>query len=284
MKDFEYFAPKTIDEAIGILAEHKGKAVVYNGGTDIMIGLREYYKPGYEGPDYIVDIKKIDGLKEISFSKKDGLYVGCCATLNEIAANKDVQKHYPYYANACASVASNPIRNRATCIGNICNASPLADSVTPLYMLDAVLYLQGPNGKREVPVREFIIFVKKTIKEPDEIVLGVRIPYIDGLAAVFTKNARRKQVDLANVCATVGKAGDEYRIAYGSVAPTPVRLVKTEEFLKGKKIDDAVIKKAQEIALTEVAPIDDVRASKAYRLDIVKVILENSLKELNGMR
>ncbi len=284
MKDFEYFAPKTIDEAVALLAEHKGKAVVYNGGTDIMIGLREYFKPGYVGPDYIVDIKKIPGLKEITFSKEDGLYVGCCATLNEIAENKDVQKYYPYYANACASVGSNQVRNRGTCIGNICNASPLADSVTPLYALDAILYLTGPSGKREIPVRDFITFVKRTVKEPDEIVLGVRIPYIEGFSAVYTKNARRKQVDLSNVCATVGKTGDEYRIAYGSVAPTPVRLLKTEAFLKGKIIDDSVIAEAKEIAITEVSPIDDVRASKTYRLDIVKAILENSLKELNGMR
>ena len=295
VKNFEYLAPKTIDEAIALLAEHRGKAIVYNGGTDIMISLRSMtnagftgpdyvLRPNISGPDYVVDIKKIPGLKEITFSKEEGLYVGCCATLNEIAANEYVRQYYPYYADGCAAVGSNQVRNRGTCIGNICNASPLADSVTPLYLVDAVLYLQGPKGKREVPVKDFITFVKRTIIEPDEIVLGVRLPYIEGLKAVYTKNARRKQVDLSNVCATIGKIGDEYRIAFGSVAPTPIRLTKTEEFLKGKKIDDAVIAQAQEIALTEVAPIDDVRASKLYRLDIVKAIIENSLKELNGMR
>ena len=284
MKNFEYFAPKTIEEALAILSEHKGKAIVYNGGTDIMIGLREYYKPGYVGPDYVVDIKKIPGLKEIKFKKEEGLYVGCCATLNEIAGNKDVQKYYPYYATACAAVGSNQVRNRGTCIGNICNASPLADSVTPLYVLDAILYLQGPNGKREIPVREFITFVKKTVIEPDEIVLGVRLPYIEGLKAVYQKNSRRDQVDLSNVCSTIGKVGEEYRIAYGSVAPTPVRLLKTEALLKGKKITDSLIEEAKALAVTEVSPIDDVRTSKAYRLEIVKVMLENGLKALNEMK
>ena len=275
MKEITYIAPESISEALKLLTKHKGKAVIFNGGTDVMIRLRE----NLIQPDYVIDIKRIPGLKEITF-KKDGLHVGCCATMNEIAEHADVRKYYPYYAKACASVGSKQVRNRATCIGNIVNASPLADSATPLYAMDAVLLIEGPEGKREVPVREFITFVRKTVLAEDEIVLGVRVPYIKGAKGVYTKNSRRKEVDLSNVCATVVRTGDEYRIAFGSVAPTPKRLEKTEKLLNGKKITPALIEKAKQTAVTEVAPIDDVRASKVYRLDIVQAIIENSLLAL----
>jgi carbon-monoxide dehydrogenase medium subunit len=172
------------------------------------------------------------------------------------------------------------VRNRATCIGNIVNASPLCDTGTPLYAMDAVMCLESARGKREVPITEFITFVRKTVLADDEIVTAVRVPYIEGAAGVFTKVARRKEVDLSTICGTAVKAGDEYRLAFGAVAPTPVRLPKTEALLRGSALTDALIEEAAKLARTEVKPIDDVRASKAYRLDVVEVIVRNSLRTL----
>ncbi len=279
MKDFLYLAPDTLEDAVKLLNEYKEKAVVLNGGTDVIVRMRDHLIH----PDYVVDIKKIKELYGIHFDAKEGLRIGACATMNEIAENEDVKKHYPYLAKAVSSVGSKQIRNRATCVGNIVNASPLADSATPLLALDAVVEIVGSGGKREVKLRDFIVFVRKTVLEKDEIVTAVRVPYDPKIVGCFFKNSRRKEVDLSTVCGTVLKKEDEYRLALGSVAPTPLRLEKTEKLLRGREMTEELIMEACELAKTEVAPIDDVRASKQYRLDAVAVIVKRGIKILSKM-
>ena len=275
MREFEYVAPKTVKEALSLLATYKEKATILAGGTDVVVRLRDEIID----PEFIIDIKHIDELNGIKFDKKEGLFVGANATMHEIQNDKNVKEFYPFYAEACGHVGSKQVRNKATSVGNLCTASPLGDSLTPMYCLDATVVIEGPKGKREVPVREFITFVRKTVLERDELVLGVKFPYVE-CKGIYTKNARRHEVDLSNIVATILKVGDEYRIAYGSVAPTPIRLVKTEEFLKGKKIDDKVIEAAKKILATEISPISDLRATKEYRVSVSQSILENSLKAL----
>lgn len=276
MREFEFLQPKSIAEAIAMRVEHGDRLVVYNGGTDIVIQLRDRLI----APDYVMDVKKIPGLHEITFSEKEGLFIGACVTMNEIGGNEAVRTHYPFLAGAALSVGSKQVRNRATSVGNIVNASPLCDTGTPLYVADAVMCLEGPNGKREVPIREFITFVRRTVLQKDEIVTGIKVPYDKDLRGIFTKVARRREVDLSTICATVARSGSEWKLAFGAVAPTPVRLPKTEELLRGKEITEALIDEAAKLARTEVSPIDDVRASKEYRLDVVEVIVRRSLKAL----
>lgn len=276
MREFEFLQPKSIAEAIAMRVEHGDRLVVYNGGTDIVIQLRDRLI----APDYVMDVKKIPGLHEITFSEKEGLFIGACVTMNEIGGNEAVRTHYPFLAEAALSVGSKQVRNRATSVGNIVNASPLCDTGTPLYVADAVMCLEGQNGKREVPIREFITFVRRTVLQKDEIVTGIKVPYDKDLRGIFTKVARRREVDLSTICATVARSGNEWKLAFGAVAPTPVRLPKTEELLRGKEITEALIDEAAKLARTEVSPIDDVRASKEYRLDVVEVIVRRSLKAL----
>ena len=276
MREFEFLQPKSIAEAIAMRVEHGDRLVVYNGGTDIVIQLRDRLI----APDYVMDVKKIPGLHEITFSEKEGLFIGACVTMNEIGSNEAVRTHYPFLAEAALSVGSKQVRNRATSVGNIVNASPLCDTGTPLYAADAVMCLEGSNGKREVPIREFITFVRRTVLQKDEIVTGIKVPYDKDLRGIFTKVARRREVDLSTICATVARSGNEWKLAFGAVAPTPVRLPKTEELLRGKEITEALIDEAAKLARTEVSPIDDVRASKEYRLDVVEVIVRRSLKAL----
>lgn len=276
MREFVYLRPGSIAEAISMRCEHEGCSVLLNGGTDVVIQLRDRLIK----PDYVIDIKRIDGLREITFSKEAGLFIGACATMNEIGNHEAVKTYYPYLAEAALSVGSKQVRNRATCIGNIVNASPLCDTGTPLYAADAVVCISGRDGAREVPIREFITFVRRTVLRPDEIVTGIRVPYVEGLRGIFTKVARRREVDLSTICGTVARVGDEYRLAFGAVAPTPVRLPKTEALLSGKQLTPALIEQAAELARTEVSPIDDVRASKEYRLEVVGVIARRSLEQL----
>lgn len=278
MNEFEYLQPKTIGEAIALREQYGSKAVVYNGGTDIVILLRERIIH----PDYIIDIKKIPGLNSITFSKQDGLVIGACVTVNELGNHADVKAYYPFLAEAALSLGSKQVRNRATCAGNIINASPLCDTGTPLYAMDAVICIEGKNGKREVPITEFITFVRKTVLQPDEIVTAIKVPYVEGTKGIFSKVARRKEVDLSTICSTIALVDGKYRLAFGAVAPTPVRLSKVEALVNSKPLDESLIEEAAKLARTEVAPIDDVRASKAYRLDVVESLVRSGLRALNG--
>ena len=143
MKAFEYLLPRTLEEAVALKKQHGTSAVVMAGSTDIVVRMRD----NLMRPDYVIDLKGVPGLGGVTFSEKDGLHIGALATMNEIAANADVRAHYPTLAKAAASVGSRQVRNRATCIGNIVNASPLADTATPLYCYDAVVEIAGPCGQ-----------------------------------------------------------------------------------------------------------------------------------------
>jgi carbon-monoxide dehydrogenase medium subunit len=276
MKEFEYLRPETIEEAIALRCKYERCSVLLNGGTDIVIQLRERLI----APEYVIDIKHIPGLKQITFRKEDGLYIGACVTMNEIGENEDVKKYYPFLVEAAHSVGSKQVRNRGTLVGNIVNASPLCDTGTPLYVCEAKMCIVGKDGNREIPITEFITFVRKTVLKPDEIVVGIKVPYTEGATGIFTKVSRRKEVDLSTICGTVLKLGDSYRIAFGAVAPTPVRLPKTESLLKDKKLTPELIKEAAKLACTEISPISDIRASKEYRHDVVEVTVRRSLEQL----
>jgi len=276
LRDFIYLAPATLEEAIAMKKEHGDRAVFMAGATDIVIRLRDRLI----APDYVIDIKNIPGLGGVTFSESTGLHIGALATVYEIAADENVKRYYPFLAEAADSIGSKQVRNRATCIGNIVNASPLADTATPLYCCDAVVEIAGPDGKREVPIRNFILFVRKVDLKEGELVTGIRVPYIRDAKAVFRKVSRRGEVDLSTVCGTVLKTGNEYRVSMGSVAPTPLRLDKTEALLSGKQLTPELIEQAAALAATEVKPIDDVRADKQYRLDIVSYIVRDALNQL----
>ena len=276
MRDFVYLAPETLEEAAALKLEHDDKAIFMAGATDVIIRLRDHLI----APDFVIDLKNIPNIAGITFSETDGLHIGALATMTQIATNEYVQRYYPYLAEAAAYVGGRQIRNRATCIGNIVNASPLADTATPLYVHNAVVEVYGLPGCREIPIQEFILFVRKVALKPGELVTGIRVPYLAGAKGVFRKVARRNEVDLSTVCGTVLKVGGDYRIAMGSVAPKPLRLPKTEALLSGKPLTDALIAEAAVLAATEVSPIDDVRADRQYRLDIVSYLVRDGLTKL----
>lgn len=274
MREFEYLRPETVEEAVTLREKYEGCSVLLNGGTDIVIQLRDHLI----SPKFVIDIKHIPGLKRLTFHKEEGLYIGACVTMNELGDNEDVKKYYPFLQEAAYSVGSKQVRNRATLVGNIVNASPLCDTGTPLYVCDAKVCIAGKEGEREIPISEFITFVRKTVLRPDEVVVGIKVPYTEGTEGIFTKVSRRKEVDLSTICATVLKIKDIYRIAFGAVAPTPIRLKKTENLLNNNLLTPELIEEAAKLARTEVSPITDVRASKEYRYDVVEVTVRRSLE------
>ncbi len=273
MKAFEYHNPTSLKEAVSLLKTHGEDAAILNGGTDLIVRMRD----GHSAPKVVVDIKGIEELYKLDMTSRT-CFIGACVLLNDLGMDEVVLKKYPYLAQAALSVGSKQVRNRATCIGNIVNASPLADTATPLLSLDAEVHIYGSEGTRTVPLKDFFVFVRKTILQQDEIVTGISFDNVD-TKGIFYKMSRRKEVDLSTVCSTVLMKNDEYRISFGAVAPTPIRLFETEKYLQGTTLTEETIAKACEIANGEVAPISDLRASEEYRREMVQVMLGNSLKE-----
>ena len=279
MKKFEYLRPDSTKETISILSQHGERARILNGGTDLIVEMRDKIIQ----PEYLVDIKAIPQLNRITYNKQDGLNIGATVTLNEISNSKVVQTHYPILVKACKTVGSYQVRNRATLVGNICNASPAADTAPPLLVLEAKVNIIGPTGEKIVPINQFFTGVKKNILKKGEIVTSITIPPIKGKwVGVYLKQGRKKEVDLATVGVAVVCIRDEVRIALGAVAPVPVRAFKTEELLKGKTIDESLLEKAGKSALTEVSPISDIRSSQEYREEIIKVLVRRAILQAKG--
>ena len=279
MKEFEYLKPDSIKETISILSQFGEKAQILNGGTDLIVEMRDKIIQ----PEYLVDIKALPQLNRITYNKQDGLNIGAIVTLNEISNSKAVQTYYPILVKACKTVGSYQVRNRATLVGNICNASPAADTAPPLLVLEAKVNIISPTGKKIVPINQFFTGVKKNILKKGEIVTSITIPPIkDKWTGVYLKQGRKKEVDLATVGVAVLCVRDEVRIALGAVAPVPVRAIKTEELLEGKTIDKSLLEKAGKSALTEVSPISDIRSSQEYREEIIKVLVRRAILQAKG--
>ena len=279
MKEFEYLKPNSIKETISILSRFGEKAQILNGGTDLIVGIRDKILQ----PEYVVDIKTIPHLNKITYNEREGLTIGTTVTLNEISDSKVVLAHYPILAEACKTVGSYLVRNRATLVGNICNASPAADTAPSLLVLDAKVNIVGPDGEKIVPLNQFFVGVNKNILKKEEVVISVIVPPLrDKWTGVYLKQGRRKDVDLATVGVAVVCIRDEIRIALGAVAPIPVRVFKTEELLKGKIIDEPLLEETAKSALAEVSPISDIRSSKEYRKEIVKVLIRRAILQAKG--
>ncbi len=274
MKEFEYLKPDSIKKTISILSKYGERAQILNGGTDLIVGIRDKIIQ----PEYLVDIKAIPQLNRITYNKQDGLNIGATVTLNEISDSKVVQKNYPILAEACKTVGSYQVRNRATLVGNICNASPAADTAPPLLVLGAKVNIISTAGEKIIPINQFFTGVKKNVLKKGEFVTSVTVPPIkDKWTGVYLKQGRKKDVDLATVGVAVVCIRDEVRIALGAVAPIPVRAPKTEELLKGKTIHESLLEKAGKSALGEVSPISDVRSSQEYREEIIKVLVRRAI-------
>ena len=279
MRKFEYLKPDSIKEAILILSQYGDRARILNGGTDLIVGIRDKILQ----PEYVVDIKTIPHLNKITYNEQEGLTIGATVTLNEISDSKVVQRNYPILAEACKTVGSYLVRNRATLVGNICNASPAADTAPPLSVLDAKVNIVGSDGEKTVPLNQFFVGVKKNILKKEEVVISVTVPPLrDKWVGVYLKQGRRKDVDLATVGVAVVCIRDEIRIALGAVAPIPVRVFKAEELLRGKIIDESLLEETAKSALAEVSPISDIRSSKEYRKEIVKVLIRRAILQAKG--
>ena len=282
LHDFEYFKPMLVSEAINLLLAHSNAAILA-GGTDLILNLKQ----GIATPEVVIDIKGIDELKEIDLDGSH-LRIGALVTFNDLIELDIVKDKFPLIAEVSKTVGSMGIRNRATMVGNICSAVPCMDSGPLLCVYDADILVSGSAGERKIPVSEWFLGNRETSIQEGEIVTGITIPFPDKKhAGCYVRLGRYAGEDLAQVSVDLlALSDDTYRIAFGAVAPIPVRAKKIENLLNGKKLDDVLIEKAKEIVSQEIAPITDIRASKEYRMHTAKVMFERGIKtavdRLNG--
>jgi carbon-monoxide dehydrogenase medium subunit len=274
VQEFEYFKPKSIKEAISLLLGHK-KSFILAGGTDLISEL----KKGMVSPGAIIDIKGITKLTGIDFSGKV-LKIGALVTFSDLIKSGVIREHFPLITEMSGAVASVAIRNRATIVGNICSAVPCMDSGPVLSVYDAEILVSGAGCNFRFPVSQFFKGPRKTVLKGNGIATSIVIPVpAPKHGGCFMKLGRYKGEDLAQASvAVLALPKRQYRVAFGSVAPVPIRAKKIEKVLNGNPLDDHLINTAKELIPQEISPITDVRASREYRMHMCGVMFERAIK------
>lgn len=285
MRPFAYFAPATLDEAVALLGRYDGKASVLAGGTDLLVEIKEQLRR----PDQIIDIKKIPAMAQLVYHPDHGLKIGALVTTRQIETSPVVLEKYPGLAQAVRELGSIQIRNRATLAGNVCRASPSADTLPPLMADRARVTLYGPRGSRTLALESFFTGPGKTVMQPDELMTEITLPPPPPRTGkAYIKHGRRKAMELATVGVAVSVTLQENRfkevdIVLGAVAPTPIRAVAAEALLRGHVMDEKTIEQAAKIAMGEAKPISNVRASADYRREMVAVLTRRALRQALGL-
>ena len=280
---FKYLKPETLKEACSVLSELNGKARVIAGGTDLMINMKQKAAR----PAYLVDISYLPGLNTIEYNQDDALKIGALCTHTDIESSSVIREKFNILAQACGSIGSIQIRNLGTIGGNLCNASPSADSVPALLGLDAKVKIFGTAGENEVELAKFFTGPGATVLKPDEILTGIDICATTPHSfACYLKLSPRRAMDLAVVGVGIvlwlsadGSTCTDIRIALGAVAPVPIRAFKAEALIRGQKLDNAVIEETASVAAEETKPITDLRGSVEYRKEMVKVLTGRGIRQ-----
>ena len=278
----QYVAPASLEQAVEYL-QQAGGVTILAGGTDLMpqsqSGKLKFGRT----------LMNIHGVPELKGIAIDGaaIRIGALATITEIMENALVKQHLPILIEACDHFASDQIRNAATLGGNVCNASPAGDMLVPLIVLDAEVELASkPNGslaRRCMALAEFFVGPGKTRRGPAELLTGIRIPLPPQRHfARFFKFGTRPALDISTI--SIGIAGvlnkgalSNVRVAFGAVAPVPMRAPRTEQALEGKRLDPATMEAVADVARDEVNPIDDIRATAWYRKELIHNITRRML-------
>jgi carbon-monoxide dehydrogenase medium subunit len=275
--EFKYLRPTSVKDATALLTKHGDRARVLAGGTDLLVQM----KMERFAPDYLVHVEGIPGFDGIDL-KGDAAQIGAGTSIWAIRNDSRIQAHYVALAEACASFSTTQVQLMGTVGGNLCNASPASDSAPALIALGAQAIIEGPGGKRRLALEEFFLSPGKMALERGELLVGVEIPRPQaGTGSAFLKVSRvAADIAKANAAAVLVRDGDRIaacRLAYGSVAPTPVRAPKAEALLSGQAFDADLVAKVASSATEEVVPIDDVRSTAWYRRQVVKAMTYDAI-------
>ncbi len=281
LPEFDYIKPASLSEASAFLAQHVGEARAFIGGTDTFVRMRD----GAWQDKYLVDVKGLPGMNDLTFVPAVGLRVGAAVNMNRLIASPEVNEHYPVLAEAAHTVASYQLRTRATVAGNICNASPAGDTGGAGLVLDAKVHVHGVDGERVEALRTFFKGPGKTVLKPGDIVTAIEYPLPpQGAQGKYLKLGRNAIGDLAIVGVTAfgypdrTTSGYRFFVALASVAPTP--FMPDMALLSEKSITLELIDEAADVAMKSVKPIDDVRGSARYRSLMVRNLTRNALTDV----
>ena len=283
MRDFDYHAPRTLDEALQLLAQHGDKARVLAGGTDLVLMMTDRVV----APEHVIDIKNVAELARLEWGADGSLVMGAATAFRTLEKDARVIQTFPGLALAAGEVGSWQIRNLGTVGGNLCTASPSAEIAPILLALDAEVEIASRKGRRTVPLGQFHTGVRRTVLEPDELLVSVKVRAPQGKAGShYIKLKEREKMDIAfvGVASAVELEGSDgvvksARIALGAVAPTPIRASEAEAKLKGQRLTDELLAEAGRLAAQAAKPISDVRASAEYRREMVDVLTRRTLTQ-----
>ncbi len=278
-----YYSPASTTEALRLLAQHAGQARIVAGATDLILEIERGVRPAL---DTLIDITRIPGLNRITQDEDGRIHLGPLVTHNQCAASPLIrQRAYPL-ARAAWEVGAPQIRNRATVAGNLITASPANDTITPLMALGAHVTLASARGERTLPLAAFYTGVRQTVLQPDEMLVDIAfMGMTDSQRGTFIKHALRRAqaisvINVAIILTFSGNTVEQAAITLGAVAPTIIHASEAERYLAGKPLSDAVLDEAAALAAAAARPIDDIRASAAYRREMVRVITRRGLLSL----
>jgi carbon-monoxide dehydrogenase medium subunit len=277
-----YYSVTSISEALELLAEYGSKARVIAGGTDILIELERGQRPGV---DILIDITRIKGLDEIT-ARGDEVHLGSLVTHNQVVGSQLLTARALPLAQACWEVGAPQIRNRASVAGNLITASPANDTITPLIALDASVTLASVHGERSVRLANFYTGLRTNVMRPDEMLVGITFPLLsENERGVFLKLGLRHAQAISVINTTIILAFEDDSVSkavitLGSVAPTIIRAPVAEKALIGKSLTSDTIATAARLASATPAPIDDVRSTATYRIEMVKIMVARGLRTL----
>jgi len=274
-----YESPKSLAQALSLLAAAGEKGRVLAGGTDLLIQMRA----GVRKPDQLIDAKNIAELQVLSFSPQDGLRLGAAVSCCRLIEDPAVQQHYPGLVEAAGLIGSVQIQSRCSLGGNLCNGSPAADTTPALIALGAVCHVAGAKGARTVAVEDFVVSPGRTVLQPDELLVEFRIPAPKPHSSdCYQRFIPRNEMDIAvvGVGAAVtlnGNTCTAARIALGAVAPTPLFAKEASASLVGKPLNENTIAAAAALAQQVAIPITDMRGTEEYRKHLVGVLTRRVL-------
>jgi carbon-monoxide dehydrogenase medium subunit len=282
MKDFEYFAPKTVEEALSLLAQYKEEAKIIAGGQSMLVVMRQ----GLLAPEYVINIKGITALDYINYDEKEGLRIGALTTHRAIEKSPIIQKHYSALSEMETHLATIQTRNWGTIGGNLCHGDPSGDPAPTLVALDAKLKLKSLSGERIVPMEEFSKDILEVDLEPDEMLVEIQVPTPRAHTGVAHEKLTAIQGDAGIVGAAVSitlKPGEgaceDARIVVTNAASVPLRVKEAEKRLIGKVINSDLLAEAGDIASAEADPPSDVHASAEYRKEMFKVFVRRAAEK-----
>ncbi len=281
MQDFDYVSAQSVREVVSLLAENGGTARILSGGTDLLVQLRE----GRKKADLVIDIKHIPEANALIYEPANGLLLGAAVPCYRICGEPLVVKAYPGLIDAFALIGGMQIQGRASVGGNLCNASPAADTIPALIVHEAVCVIAGPRGTGELPVEQFCTAPGKNALRPDEFLVAIRVPPVRAnFGAQYLRFIPRNEMDIAVVGAGAAIALDEggerctwARVALGAVSPTPLLVPEAGEFLVGKEPSPENINAAARIAQSAARPISDMRGDAEQRRHLAFVLTKRAL-------